>query len=48
MLNLKDLPCLIVGSLNNAMKTRRKEKSVISTVGDLLLQRVSLPSVGDI
>lgn len=29
------------GSLNNKMKERRKEKAVISTVGDILLERVS-------
>ena len=32
--------CLFAGSLNNKMKERRKEKAVISTVGDILLQRV--------
>ena len=30
------------GSLNTKMKEKRKEKAVISTVGDILLQRVGL------
>ena len=30
----------VSGSLNSKMKEKRKEKAVISTVGDILLQRV--------